>query len=158
MAKKSKITKSIIQQLFSLFKDTINNFKKIPILLQLIILLFAIMLAFKKDKFEGFENKSKAEITFFHMNGCGHCQRMKPEWNSFNNSWNDYDIVVNDKEHSKAANLCKKYNITGFPTIIFTVNGEVPENTQNQEHIYNGDRTSSSFKEWANEMKEKFLS
>ena len=92
------------------------------------------------------------------MNGCGHCEKMKPEWTGFENDWSDSAIVVNNKEQSEARDLCKKYNIKGFPTIVFTINGEIPKDSKNQEHIYSGDRTASGFKEWANEMKQDFIS
>ena len=161
MARKNKIIKTISQQISSLFKTIIKNFKKIPILIQLVLLLCLILIVFRKNRMELFENRVKngdvAEITFFHMKGCGHCNKMKEEWNSFNNNWNDNSIIINDKEQSQARDLCEKYNITGFPTIIFTVNGEVPKKSQNQEHLFNEERSSENFKEWANEMKEKFL-
>ena len=158
MPRKSKATKGLLDGFFKLFKNIIKNFKKLPIIIQLGILLCLLLILFKK-KVEPFENNSsKAEITFFHMEGCGHCQKMKPEWTNFENDWSDKQVIVNDKEQGEAKDLCQKYNIKGFPTILFTVNGDVPQNSQNQEHVYSGDRTSSSFKEWANEMKESFLS
>ena len=157
MGRKSKASKNIIIQIIKIFKNIVKNFKKIPILLQLLLLLCLILVFFKRNPIEPFENNSKAEITFFHMNGCGHCEKMKPEWTDFENNWNDNAIIINNKEQSEARDLCKKYNIKGFPTIVFTINGEIPKKSNNQEHIFNGERTSSSFKEWANEMKESFM-
>ena len=159
MGRKSKVSKNIITQLIKLFKNTIKNFKKIPILLQLAIIMCLFFVFFKRKSLDPFENNSSnAQITFFHMNGCGHCEKMKPEWKDFEGNWNDNAIVINNKEQSKARDLCKKYNIRGFPTIVFTMNGEIPKNSTNKEHIYSGERNSAGFNEWANEMKDQFIS
>ena len=158
MGKKSKVSENIITLVVKLFKKIFKNFKKMPILAQLAIVMCLFIVFFKKKNNEPFKNSnSGAKITFFYMNGCGHCDNMKPEWSDFENNWNDNNIVINKKEQSEARELCEKYNIKGFPTVIFTIDGEIPENSINQEHIYNGERTSSSFNEWANEMKETFM-
>lgn len=156
-SKASKASKDIISYLFSLTKKLIKNFKKIPVFLQLVILLSLILLFFKRKTIETFQGSAKGEITFFHMNGCGHCSKMKPEWDNFEQNWNDNELVVNNKEQGEARDLCKKYNIRGFPTIVFTINGEIPEKATSQEHVYNGDRTASDLERWAKEMKETFL-
>lgn len=157
MGRKTKASKNIITQLIKIFKNVVKNFKKIPILLQLLILLCLIIVFFKRKSLEPFGNNSRAQITFFHMNGCGHCEKMKPEWKNFENNWKDDAVVVNNKEQSQAKDLCSKYNIKGFPTIIFTIDGEVPKKSNNQDHVFSGERTSSSLKEWANEMKQHYL-
>ena len=163
MAKKSKpalkASKNIISYLYSLSKKLVKNFKKIPILLQLLILISLLLLFFKRNNIETFENKgqAKGEVTFFHMTGCGHCNKMKNDWSDFEQNWSDNEVIINDKEQGEARDLCKKYNISGFPTIVFTINGEIPPQSQNQQHVYNGDRTASDLEKWTKEMKETFL-
>ena len=163
MSKKSKpalkASKNIISYLYSLCKKLVKNFKKIPILLQLLILISLLLLFFKRNNMENFENKGqgKGEVTFFHMTGCGHCNKMKNDWSNFEQNWSDNEVIINDKEQGEARDLCKKYNISGFPTILFTINGEIPPQSQNQQHVYNGDRTASDLEKWTKEMKETFL-
>lgn len=158
MGRKSKSSKNIIDYLLSLSKKIMKNFKKIPILLQLLILISVLLLFFKRNNLETFENNNaKGEVTFFHMTGCGHCNKMKNDWSNFEQNWSDNEIIINDKEQGEARDLCKKYNISGFPTIVFTINGEIPQQSQNQQHVYNGDRSAGDLERWANEMKETFL-
>ena len=154
MARKYK-KKTLMDQLFKTIKNIIKNFNKLPIFIQLFISLAVILLFFKKNSIELFQNK--AEITFIHMNGCGHCEKMKPEWDDFENSWDDSEILVNNKEQNNARELCDKHKVSGFPTVLFTINGEKPEKSQSQEHVFNGERTSSGFTEWANKMKQNYL-
>lgn len=155
----SKASKNIIDYLYYLCKNIIKNFNKIPILLQLVILLALLLLFFKRKNIETFENKgqAKSEVTFFHMSGCGHCDKMKNNWSNFQQNWSDNEVFINDKEQGEARKLCDKYNIKGFPTIIFTINGEIPPESQNQQHLYNGDRSANDLERWAKEMKETFL-
>ena len=159
MGRKSKASNNIINYCGSLCKKLVKNFKKIPILLQLLILISILLLFFKKKttNIEPFTTKSMGEVTFFHMTGCGHCNKMKNDWSNFQQNWSDNEIIINDKEQGEARDLCKKYNISGFPTIVFTINGEIPPQSQNQQHVYNGNRTASDLERWTKEMKETFL-
>jgi len=159
MGRKSKTSNNIFNYCFTLCKKLVKNFKKIPILLQLLILISILLLFFKKNNIETFENNNntRGEVTFFHMTGCGHCNKMKNDWSNFEQNWSDNEIIINDKEQGQARDLCKKYNISGFPTIVFTINGEIPQQSQNQQHVYNGNRTASDLERWTKEMKETFL-
>jgi thioredoxin-like negative regulator of GroEL len=66
---------------------------------------------------EGFSGQK--EFVLVHMNGCGHCEKLMPEWDDAA-SENKTDIKMRAVEMSEGdgPKLCKKHNITGFPTII----------------------------------------
>ena len=64
---------------------------------------------------EGFEGGK--ELLLLHMTGCPHCVKLIPEWQSFI-SKNNTGIKTRSVERSEDPALVKKYNVTGFPTIL----------------------------------------
>tara|TARA_A100001011_G_C14305989_1_gene843170 strand:+ start:1445 stop:1822 length:378 start_codon:yes stop_codon:yes gene_type:complete len=72
---------------------------------------------------EGFS--SGKEFVLVHMNGCGHCERLKPDWESASKE-NKSGISMRSVEMSEddGPELCKKFNISGFPTMLLLNNGE----------------------------------
>ena len=54
------------------------------VLILLIILAVQLLYPILKKHFNIFEGlENGKEFVFFHMNGCGHCNNMKPEWEKF---------------------------------------------------------------------------
>ena len=53
------------------------------------------------------------------MNGCGHCEKLMPEWTAAQDE-NKTKIKMRAVEMSEGdgPQLCKQHNITGFPTIL----------------------------------------
>jgi len=85
---------------------------------------------------EGFTNKT---FVFFRMNGCGHCDDMKPEWNKFTSSYGD-DGPVELKEVEKDDMTTQQQTwVKGFPTLVLVENGKVLK-------TYEGERTAAGFK------------
>lgn len=74
-------------------------------------------------KKEGFS--SGKEFVLVHMNGCGHCERLKPDWEAASKE-NQSGIEMRSVEMSEddGPELCKKFNITGFPTMLLLNNGD----------------------------------
>ena len=84
---------------------------------------------------EGLTNKK--EFVLVHMNGCGHCKTLMPEWNAAAKE-NKSGIPMRSVEMNEddGPELCDKHNITGFPTMILLDNGEKVSD-------YNGERDKS---------------
>jgi len=82
---------------------------------------------------EGFDGSK--ELLLLHMNGCGHCEKLMPEWKNFVAN-NDTNIKPRDVEMNEDPDLIKKYNVKGFPTILL-----LGENGKKLD-TYDGPRTS----------------
>jgi thiol-disulfide isomerase/thioredoxin len=64
---------------------------------------------------EGF--KGRKSLLLLHMEGCGHCEKLMPEWDKFNQK-NNTSIVTKSVENDDDRALVKKYGVEGFPTIL----------------------------------------
>jgi protein disulfide-isomerase-like protein len=128
---------------------TPNN---MPRLILLLIVLGGLYFIYDKylEK-EGFECESGdldsevndgTKLVLFYADWCGHCKKIKPEWDKTAKKVNKDDtlmIKVNCGEGTdKDQEIMKKYKIEGYPTIIKFVNGKPQE--------YTGDRDESGFK------------
>jgi thiol-disulfide isomerase/thioredoxin len=81
------------------------------------------------------------KIYNFYADWCGYSIQFKPIWNKFENkiklNMNKYNIIdIRGIEESDCTEMCNKYNIQGFPTIIFDIN--------DKPIIYQGERTVES--------------
>ena len=83
---------------------------------------------------EGFEGKK--ELLLLHMDGCYYCKKLMPEWTKFLGI-NDTSIQPRAVEKEEDRSLVKKYNVTGFPTILLLDENGVKLKT------YEGERTAS---------------
>lgn len=95
------------------------------------------------------ELKKKHGIVLFYMNGCGHCETMKPTWNKLITELKDKhknEIILGAVESSNM-DMFKKHGISpsvsGFPTILYFH----PNKITNPES-YNGDRSYEDLKKW----------
>ena len=98
---------------------------------------------------EVMELKKKHGVILFYMNGCGHCETMKPAWNKLITELKDKhknEIILGAVESSNM-DMCKKHGISpsvsGFPTILYFH----PNKITNPES-YNGDRSYEDLKKW----------
>ena len=108
----------------------------------LLILLIIFPLLFPVKEYEGFSSsscevsaeefnelcKKQKMFTLFYANWCGHCKKMKPEWESAakvaNADGTKRMVMIDLGDEDKAkAQLAKDYNIRGYPTIMH-VDGE----------------------------------
>ena len=63
-----------------------------------------------------FRKSSGKKIVLFHRPDCGHCQRLKPEWERFERMSSDIDIQkININENP---DIAQQYNVQGVPMIV----------------------------------------
>ena len=134
-----KMIKGRATQLKTLVKP--KNFPRLLFLLAVLLILYFIYINYLKegmtDESEFLEGK---KLVLFYADWCGHCQKVKPEWEKAakdeKGKGNMIKINCGDKE-GKSADLMSKYKVEGFPTIIVFDDGEPTE--------YNGGRTADDF-------------
>jgi thiol-disulfide isomerase/thioredoxin len=89
------------------------------------------------------ENAEKTDDTTkiynFNTAWCGYSVQFQPEWLELENSTKDMSNITAidvkcDEEGNKQ--LCKDYDIDGFPTVIIEKNGK--------RKVYNGDRNAGA--------------
>ena len=95
------------------------------------------------------EFKKKHGIVLFYMNGCGHCETMKPAWNKVITELKEKhknEIILGAVE-SGSMDMFKKHGInpsvSGFPTILY-----FHPKKHNAPEYYNGDRSYEDLKKW----------
>tara|TARA_Y100000389_G_C17436732_1_gene506002 strand:- start:277 stop:672 length:396 start_codon:yes stop_codon:yes gene_type:complete len=118
-------------------RNSIKSLCKSKYVLGLLFVVAAIILynlMFKtKESFDG-----KKELVLVHMNGCGHCKKMMPEWNKAKDKNNTgINMRVVEMSEGDGPELCKKHNIQGFPTMILLDNSG-KKITSNEERSTNG--------------------
>jgi thiol-disulfide isomerase/thioredoxin len=143
-----KIIKNKIKQVRGMFTQ-----KNMPRLIILLIILGVLYFVYEKYLKEGFEMESKdidsqvksgTKLVLFYADWCGHCKKVKPDWETAASSVNTKEdkkmIMVNCGEGTdEDQKIMKKYNVDGYPTIIKFVNGT--------PSLYRGDRDADSFKD-----------
>jgi thiol-disulfide isomerase/thioredoxin len=86
---------------------------------------------------------NKTKIYNFNTSWCGYSVRFQPIWDKFmkentNTNINIIDVKCDDKKNS---DLCKKYDVPGYPTVV--------KDGPNGVEIYEGSRTIEGLKEFA---------
>jgi thiol-disulfide isomerase/thioredoxin len=102
---------------------------KTIVVLFIALIALGIVYIFLK-KYEKFEEQ--VTVTFFYMNGCGWCEKFKPEWEKFKKVAGPNVIVKEVEAEQMTAEQQNK--IRGFPTLILSKGGKDVE--------YDGDRTA----------------
>lgn len=95
------------------------------------------------------ELQNKHGVVLFYMDGCGHCDIMKPDWNKLIQELKDKhkdEIILGAIERSNM-HLFKKSGISpsvsGFPTILY-----FHPNNLTRHEAYKGDRSYEDLKKW----------
>ena len=136
----------IVKKMSDLFVSTLKKIQKcnpvIQVVFYAVIFLAAkhvieTFLAMGGNIFsEGFTGQGK-EMVLFHMNGCGHCKKMMPEWDKFQQNA-PQGVKVSKVEQAEKPDLLEKLGIQGFPSIKLFNNGKPVKD-------YNGERTAEAF-------------
>ena len=117
-------------------KRFLNNRYSIVILLLVVVGGYLLYNWCQKNKLEFFSGE--ATLHFFFAEWCGYCKKFKPEWERLKAETN-LGVKLNEvdcSDNNNVPELAKKYNVNGFPTIIF-VNG-------NNTKTYEGARTKEA--------------
>ena len=109
-----------------------NYVLKILCVISVYIIIRIIFMFMYSSKAENFGNP--ASCTYYYMNNCGHCKRFSPEWDDFVQSYNG-PVRLKKIEMNDAGSDLEKYNIQGFPTILFL-------DEEGNSKFYEGPRTS----------------
>ena len=122
--------------------EFILNYFKVLIF---IIILSIIIIIYYYNYTKNNKLKSNVNIYYFYAEWCPHCKNFKPEWIKFTKLIEDKEnikiITINDCDDS---NLCNKYNIEGFPTIIFE--------TSDKYNKYNNSLNSEKLLDYLNNL------
>ncbi len=94
---------------------------------------------------EGMSSGSK--LTLFHMNGCGHCENMMPEWDKFSklNPSSSAKFEASDPKGKEIIKGDANIKVTGYPTIIL-----LDANNKKMKD-YDKGRTATEFKAFITE-------
>ena len=134
-------------------------------LFYLLILLIVLPFFAPMNHYEGFQSssceltpsdfkqstKNGQVFTLFYANWCGHCKKMKPDWENaakqvnVNGEKKMVMVDLGDKDDLAQEQLRKDYNIRGYPTIVDLEGGK-------QVGEYSGDRSVSAFVSHVNNM------
>ena len=83
--------------------------------------------------FEGFSSITPAEVNYYYMDGCGHCEKFSPVWDEFTSAYKG-SIQFQKFNMKDAEEDVKKYEVNGFPTVVV-----IDENGKFEQ--YEGERT-----------------
>ena len=145
-----KFFKGVEKHVRDLFKgkDVITNVVMLGALLVITCYIVHFFINRFSSHSEGFDFSSltddvktegKKILCLFHMKGCGHCEKMMPEWDKFS-AENDTDVVTKKIEQGSNHPWLEKYKIQGYPTIKYiSDNGTID---------YDGKRDATAFKEF----------
>ena len=75
-----------------------------------------------------------SELVFYHMTGCGHCEKFMPVWDEFA-AQNSSSIQTRKVERSEAPDEISRHGISGFPTVLLL------DEAGNKVETYEGERT-----------------
>ena len=124
-------------------KTAVKKFKNKDFLIQFFVLIAIIIgLGFLINAFsnnrEYYGNVSNNnKLVYFHMNGCGHCEKLTPEWNKFvSNNANNYDCVFEKIEANEAPS-----DIKGYPTVVLI-------KSNNEKKTFEDERTEEGLKQF----------
>lgn len=94
------------------------------------------------------QSTSQPMLVLFMSPGCGHCKRMKPEWDQLVQTYNG-NIIINTVDCSNPENskLARSHGVQGYPTIRYYPNGLSNTSSFNE---YEGERTHQSFLDFLN--------
>lgn len=117
-----------------MLNEILFNYKvlNIPGWIWLIIIIYFLYTMYNKCNIntnmkENFNN-SKVKVYNFNTEWCGWSKRFQPEWDKFTELSNKMTNVTAidvkcDNEENKE--LCKKFDVPGFPTVIFEVGDKI---------------------------------
>lgn len=98
-----------------------------PVIFGIVIFIVLFYTLFFSKKTSG------KKLMLFYRPDCGHCQRLKPEWDRFEHMA-DSDLEIQKINITDNTDIASHYNVQGVPTIML-LKGEFRMD-------YNGNRTA----------------
>lgn len=132
-----------------------QNYKVVSAVLVVCVLLVLVYFYFKRGStkandifgLEHFSSDGKPTCTLYHVDWCGHCQKVKPIWAELKDEYSDrINFTDLDCEEDNNKDVCKTEVSEGYPTIKF--NGEE----------YSGERTKENLSQFFEDMLQRLTS
>jgi thiol-disulfide isomerase/thioredoxin len=91
--------------------------------------------------------KNKKVLVYFYNSNCGHCKKLKPEWEKAEAKMGDKMVAldVTDSTDSSIKMILTKFNINSYPTMLVLDNGNVTA-------TYDGERTEEALVSYVQSM------
>lgn len=140
-----KNIEDIVKDYVIILKNFVNKNFTFILVIMVIAFIVSIIIFYQAAKFvfkrrkvvEKYGNAIENKVLMFHVDWCPHCKKALPEWNLFKSEYNnktidskkisvvEYDLTNSSDPNNKK--LIEKYNIEGYPTVIFDKGGEFVE-------------------------------
>lgn len=106
-------------------------------------MLFCVQVDHLTDEnFKSSLKKKKHGLVMFYAPWCGHCKAAKPEYTSAAETFShDKKVSFSALDCTQFNSLCKKHEVSGFPTFLYFSYGKNPSR-------YQGARTEQGFIEF----------
>ncbi|KAI3799723.1 hypothetical protein L1987_35022 [Smallanthus sonchifolius] len=92
------------------------------------------------SNFSDFLEKNRYVMVEFYATWCGHCQALKPEYAAAATELKADEVVLAKVDAGEETELAQKYNVEGYPTVFFFVDGV--------QKTYNGPRNKDAIVSW----------
>lgn len=92
-------------------------------IIAIILFLLIIALVFLNCEKEGFQSND-IKLEYYSLSTCPHCVKFNPLWETIQGQCKGCAVKYVVDESSEGKQLAQRYNISSFPTIIVTENGE----------------------------------
>jgi len=93
-------------------------------------------------------NSGKNAFVKFYAPWCGHCKAAKPHWDKLGAEYAaSASVLIGDVDCTVEEALCSKFDVKGYPTIKYWVNGEQKD--------YQGGRDYDAFKKFTADTLER---
>lgn len=97
------------------------------------------------ETFDATTMNSKPTFVKFFAPWCGHCKKMKPDWDKLASNVDSGKITIADVDCTgEGKKICEAQDIKGFPTLKYFEEGDVDD--------YEGERTYEKLKEFADNI------
>ncbi|KAF4698464.1 hypothetical protein FOZ63_014168, partial [Perkinsus olseni] len=100
------------------------------------------------DNMEDFVKTHKYALVKFYAPWCGHCKKIAPEFEQaateLAEEVGEEKVALGEIDATEHKKMAEKYNIRGYPTLFWFVDGEESE--------YGGGRTAAEIKSWCVDM------